>query len=59
MALLDGIIHHDHNHVVMVNIGIADPLAPENRDPRESLRPTSPRAASCMMQSALAPQALQ
>ena len=28
IALLDGIIHHDHDHVILVDIGIADQLAP-------------------------------
>jgi CRISPR-associated protein Cas2 len=28
IALLDGIIHHDHDHVILVDIGIADELAP-------------------------------
>jgi CRISPR-associated protein Cas2 len=28
IALLDGIIHHDHDHVILVDVGLADQLAP-------------------------------
>ena len=28
IALLDGIIHHDHDHVLLVDIGLADRVTP-------------------------------
>ncbi len=28
IALLDGIIHHDDDHVILVDVGMADQLAP-------------------------------
>jgi CRISPR-associated protein Cas2 len=31
IALLDGIIHHDHDHMILVDIGIAEQLAPRIR----------------------------
>ena len=28
IALLDGIIHHDHDHIILMDVGIADQVAP-------------------------------
>ncbi len=28
IALLDGIIHHDHDHVILIDIGLADQVQP-------------------------------
>jgi CRISPR-associated protein Cas2 len=28
IALLDGIIHHDHDHIILMDVGLADQVAP-------------------------------
>jgi CRISPR-associated protein Cas2 len=28
IALIDGVIHHNHHHVVLMDIGVADQVAP-------------------------------
>jgi CRISPR-associated protein Cas2 len=28
IALLDGIIHHNHDHIILMDVGIADQVAP-------------------------------
>ena len=28
IALLDGIIHHNHDHVILMDVGVADQVAP-------------------------------
>ena len=28
IALLDGVIHHDHDHIILMDVGLADQVAP-------------------------------